>query len=201
MDFAKLFSAAEESKPRDKALPDGTHVLAVDTVSVLQSLDHGQFARVQMVLVSSTNDKLRKGEAFGEVYFIEMGKHKKTHQVRLRQMTRAIAKLPDSAEPAQVETAFVQLIDKHTQPGRGMLVRAKAAPRSPKDAPDKTYIATNYESVEQTKEDVKAMRAWVESLGMETAKPAGEAQPAQAPAPQAEASGGGFLAGLNLNRG
>jgi hypothetical protein len=194
LNFAKMFSSAAESPGREKGLTIGDHVLAVNFVESKESRENGRFGRVQMVLLSSSDQTLSKGSTYGEVFFIEMGKDKKTHQGRLRQMIRAIAKLPDSATPEEIEAAWALLVDKVKQPGRGIVVKAQGIQRTSKTT-GKPYVATSYESVPQTPAEIVEMRKWVEaSMAGKTTDHNDEA-PAQAQAPA-----GNFLAGLNIAR-
>lgn len=196
LNFAKMFSSAAESPGREKGLTIGDHVLAVNIVEAKESRENGRFGRVQMVLLSSSDQTLSKGATYGEVFFIEMGKDKKTHQGRLRQMIRAIAKLPDSATPDDVEAAWILLCDKVKQPGRGMVVKAQGIQRVSKTS-GKPYVATSYESVPQTAAEIVEMRKWVEAAMVGKEAEHTDAAPAQA---QAAAPAASFLAGINLPR-
>ena len=166
--FFKMYANATEGKGRDRALTLGIHLLAVVKAEVLDSQDNGQYARVKLALLSSTDTSLKKGDLFGEVFFTVVGKHRKMNQGRLRQISRAIAKLDTNATPEQIEAASVHIFNTVTNPACGVVIRCTGSQAISKET-GKPYIATQYEAVDQTPTEIKEVREWVDSLvGVDT---------------------------------
>lgn len=159
--FGDMLFKAKEGGNYPPTLPLGNHVVALYDFKKRNSRNQGAFYSARFAIVKSTNDECKPGAFYGDAFFVEKGDYAETAQARARNLIRAVCSLPDNCKPEEFKAGLASMLDKRNL-ARGVQIKAIGVPKKSKKGTD--YVATSYDALPQTDEQIADMRTWLEGV-------------------------------------
>lgn len=159
--FGDMLFKAKEGGNYSPTLPEGNHVVALYDFSKRNSRNQGAFYSVRFAVVKSSNADCKPGSIYGDAFFIEKGDYAETAQARARNLIRAVCSLPDNCKPEEFKAGLASMLDKRNL-ARGVQIKAIGVPKMSKK--NTAYVATSYDALPQSDEQIAEMRTWLEGV-------------------------------------